>query len=113
MKKKGQNLATGPSKVPLSQRESPDSRAGVANKQKWHGEDLEGKALKKKMIERQGWLDGLLVSYFIFFAHGQLYVALSHCTSKDRVKVLFPELSDTTHTTNIVYPKVIAGFINH
>jgi ATP-dependent DNA helicase PIF1 len=42
------------------------------------------------------------------FAHGQLYVALSHCTSKDRIKVLFPELSDTT---NIVYPEVIAGLI--
>ena len=46
------------------------------------------------------------------FSHGQLYVALSHCTSEDRIKVLFPEDSDTTCTTNIVYPEVLAGLIH-
>ena len=40
------------------------------------------------------------------FTHGQLYVALSRCTSKSRVKVLFPSTTDTT-TTNIVYPEVL------
>jgi hypothetical protein len=29
------------------------------------------------------------------------------------IKVLFPELSDTTHTANIVYSEVIAGLFNH
>jgi hypothetical protein len=29
------------------------------------------------------------------FSHGQLYVALSRCTSSDRIKVVFPEDSDT------------------
>jgi hypothetical protein len=55
----------------------------------------------------------LLDLYTPIFAHGQLYIALSHCTSKDRIKVLFPELSDIMHTTNIVYSEVIAGLINH
>ena len=40
------------------------------------------------------------------FTHGQLYVALSRCTSKTNVKVLFPEHSDTTVTKNIVYSEV-------
>jgi hypothetical protein len=46
------------------------------------------------------------------FSHGQLYVALSRCTSSDRIKVLFPEDSDTTSTSNIVYPEVLTGMIN-
>ena len=43
------------------------------------------------------------------FSHGQLYVALSCCTSSDRIKVVFPEDSHTTHTSNIVYTEVLAG----
>lgn len=43
------------------------------------------------------------------FTHGQLYVALSRCTSSSRVRVLFhPQASSTTPvTTNIVYPEVL------
>lgn len=40
------------------------------------------------------------------FTHGQLYVVLSRCTSKSRVKILFPSTSENTTTTNIVYPEV-------
>ena len=46
------------------------------------------------------------------FSHGQLYVALSRCTSSNRIKVVFPEDSHTTHTSNIVYTEVLAGLIN-
>jgi hypothetical protein len=41
------------------------------------------------------------------FSHGQLYVALSCCTSGSRIKVLFPEGSGSTTTQNIVYPEVL------
>ena len=45
------------------------------------------------------------------FSHGQLYVALSCCTST-RIKVLFPEHSDTTATKNMVYKEILRGLIN-
>ena len=36
------------------------------------------------------------------FSHGQLYVALSCCTSESQIKVLFPENENGTKTVNIV-----------
>ena len=46
-------------------------------------------------------------------SHGQLYVALSHYTSSDRIKVVFPEESNSTLTTNVVYTEVLSGMLNH
>ena len=40
------------------------------------------------------------------FSHGQLYVALSRCTSFDCISVLLPDCS-VDSTTNIVYPEVL------
>ncbi len=40
------------------------------------------------------------------FAYGQLYVALSHITESDRIKLLL--LSDTpSQTINVVYPEIL------
>ena len=41
------------------------------------------------------------------FSHGQLYVALSRCTSPARIKVLFAADKEDMKTTNIVYQEVI------
>ena len=41
------------------------------------------------------------------FTHGQLYVALSRCTSSLRIKAIFKEDSIDTITQNIVYPEVL------
>ena len=41
------------------------------------------------------------------FAHGQLYVALSRCTSPIRIKVLFAEDKTDMRTMNIVYQEVL------
>src|ERR1700748_1582422 len=40
------------------------------------------------------------------FTHGQLYVALSCCTSKSRIKVLLPPPAENK-TVNIVYTDVL------
>lgn len=41
------------------------------------------------------------------FTHGQFYVAASRCTSSGHIKVLFPEGSECSVTTNIVYKNVL------
>ena len=41
------------------------------------------------------------------FTHGQLYVALSRATAKNRIYVLFPEGEAETQTRNVVYPEVL------
>ncbi|KIK80089.1 hypothetical protein PAXRUDRAFT_159600, partial [Paxillus rubicundulus Ve08.2h10] len=47
-----------------------------------------------------------------FFSHGQLYVALSHCTHPHNIKVIFPQDQNTTKTTNVVLTEVIRGLID-
>ena len=43
------------------------------------------------------------------FSHGQLYVALSRCTSGSCIKILLPENSENRRTPNIVYKEVLNG----
>ena len=43
------------------------------------------------------------------FSHGQLYVALSRCTSANRIKVLLNEQNVDRKTANIVYREILSG----
>ena len=40
------------------------------------------------------------------FAHGQLYVAFSHVTASDKIKVLLPT-DPPCQTTNVIYPEIL------
>ncbi|KAJ7016054.1 hypothetical protein C8F04DRAFT_983229 [Mycena alexandri] len=42
-----------------------------------------------------------------FFSHGQLYVAFSQATSSRQIRVLLPDTSQASETTNVVYPEVL------
>ena len=46
------------------------------------------------------------------FSHGQLYVALSRCTSANRIKVLFPNESDTTKLLLMLYIREVLSGLN-
>ena len=43
------------------------------------------------------------------FSHGQLYVALLHCTSESQIKVLFPEHEKGSKTINVVWPQILTA----
>ncbi|KNZ78143.1 hypothetical protein J132_01668 [Termitomyces sp. J132] len=43
------------------------------------------------------------------FAHGQLYVALSQCTSGDCIKVILNPENTSRKTANIVYQEILNG----
>ena len=43
------------------------------------------------------------------FSHGQMYVALSRCTSGNRIKILLPEQNEARKVPNIVYNEILQG----
>ena len=45
------------------------------------------------------------------FSHGQLYVALSRCTSKEHIEILLSAEANG-QTPNIVYQEVLTGIVD-
>lgn len=82
--------------IPLSRRQFPVRLAFAMTINKSQGQSVENIGLDLRTP---------------VFSHGQLYVALSRCTSADRIKVLFPADQLGTKTENIVYPEAFAGVV--
>src|SRR6202167_3833817 len=80
--------------IPLSRRQFPVRLAFAMTINKSQGQSVQNVGLDLRTS---------------VFSHGQLYVALSRCTSASRIKVLFPEKEKGTNTPNIVWDKILAG----
>jgi ATP-dependent exoDNAse (exonuclease V) alpha subunit len=80
--------------VPLERRQFPVRLAFAMTVNKSQGQSVENVGIDLRIP---------------VFSHGQLYVALSRCTSASRIKVLFSEKEKGTKTPNIVYTQILAG----
>jgi ATP-dependent exoDNAse (exonuclease V) alpha subunit len=82
--------------IPLSRRQFPVCLAFAMTINKSQGQSVQNVGLDLRTS---------------VFSHGQLYVALSRCTSASRIKVLFPEKEKGTKTPNIVWDQILTGII--
>ena len=82
--------------IPLSRRQFPVHLAFAMTINKSQGQSVQNVGLDLRTS---------------VFSHGQLYVALSRCTSASRIKVLFPETEKGTKTPNIVWDQILTGII--
>ena len=82
--------------IPLSRRQFPVRLAFAMTINKSQGQSVQNVGLDLRTS---------------VFSHGQLYVALSRCTSASRIKVLFSEKEKGTNTPNIVWDQILTGII--